>query len=253
MFIDTHCHLSKNDYEDIDKVIKDAYDNNVKYLIISGCDKKGIKESIEISNNHDNVYMALGFHPSEARITTDEDLKELEEIIKNNNKVIALGEIGLDYYWDKDNKEEQKELFKKQIEIAKRNNLPLVIHSRDAFQDTYDILKEANYKGVIHCFSGNEENAKMYVSIGFYIGIGGVITFKNTNLKETIKTIPKDRILLETDSPYLAPTPHRGEKNESKYIPLIAEEIANNLNITVEEVGRITTKNASKIFNKDFM
>ena len=143
-------------------------------------------------------------------------------------------------------------MFKKQIDLAKKYDLPLVIHSRDAFQDTYDILKEANYKGVIHCFSGNSENAKMYLSIGFYLGIGGVITFKNTNLKETIKEIPVDKILLETDAPYLAPTPYRGEKNESRYIPIIAEEIGNLLNKTKEEIGEITTQNASKMFNKDF-
>ena len=252
MFIDTHCHISKEDYEDIDKVIKDAYDNNVKYLVVSGWDKNSIKESIEIANNHNNIYLSLGYHPSEARTTTDEDLKELEEIIKNNKKVIAIGEIGLDYHWDKDNKEEQKELFRKQIEIAKRNNLPLVIHTRNAFQDTYDILKEANYKGVIHCFSGNEENAKMYTSIGFYIGIGGVITFKNTNLKETIKKVPIDRIVLETDAPYLTPTPYRGEKNESKYIPIIAQKIANQLDMSLEEIEIITTNNASNLFNKEF-
>ena len=165
---------------------------------------------------------------------------------------MAVGEIGLDYHWDKDNKEEQKKLFKKQIDLAKKYDLPLVIHSRDAFQDTYDILKEANYKGVIHCFSGNSENAKMYTSLGFYLGIGGVITFKNTNLKETIKCIPLDKIVLETDSPYLAPTPHRGEKNESKYIPIIAEEISLLLNKSIHEISKITTENASKLFNKDF-
>ena len=252
MYIDTHTHLSKKDYDDIEKVIEDAKEQDVLYLIISGCDKEGIKESIEIANTHNNICLALGYHPSETSKTTDKDLEELEEIIKTNKKVVALGEIGLDYYWEKDNKEEQKELFKKQIEIAKKYDLPLVIHSRDAFQDTYDILKKANYKGVIHCFSGNVENAKMYLSLGFYLGIGGVITFKNTNLKETIKEIPIDKILLETDAPYLAPTPHRGEKNESKHIPIIAEEIGNLLNKTKEEIGEITTQNAIKMFNKDF-
>ena len=249
MYIDTHCHLSKDDYNDINEVINNAKINNVKYLLISGCDKKSMKESIEIANQYDNIYLEIGYHPSEARTTTDEDLKELKQIAKSNKKVIAIGEIGLDYYWDKDNKDEQKELFKKQIEIAKELNLPIVIHSRDAFQDTYDILKNSNYKGVIHCFSGNLDNAKMYLSLGFYLGIGGVLTFKNTNLKETIKEIPIDRIILETDSPYLAPTPHRGEQNEPKYIPLIAEEINKQKEIPISEVERITTENAIKIFN----
>ena len=249
MFIDTHCHLSKDDYEDVDKVIESAQKEKVNYLIICGCDKKSISESINIANNHENIFLALGYHPSEARITTDNDLKELEEIINNNKKVVSVGEIGLDYHWDKDNKDEQKALFKKQIELAKKLNLPIVIHSRDAFQDTYDILKEANYKGVIHCFSGNIDNAKMYLSLGFYLGIGGVITFKNTNLKETIKEIPLEKILLETDSPYLAPTPHRGEQNEPKYIPIIAEEIAKNIDKNIEEISQKTSENASKIFN----
>ena len=249
MFIDTHCHLSKDDYEDVDKVIENAKKEKVSNLIICGCDKKSITESISIAKKYNNIFLALGYHPSEARIITDNDLKELEETIKNNKKVVAVGEIGLDYHWDKDNKEEQKQLFKKQIEMAKRLNLPIVIHSRDAFQDTYDILKEANYKGVIHCFSGNLDNAKMYLSLGFYLGIGGVITFKNTNLKETIKEIPLEKILLETDSPYLAPTPHRGEQNEPKYIPIIAEEIARNKDKTIEEIEKKTSENASELFN----
>lgn len=249
MFIDTHCHLSKEDYDDIEEVIKNAKDNKVNYLLISGCDKKSIKESLEIANKYENIYLELGYHPSETRTTTDKDLEELKELVKNNKKVIAIGEIGLDYHWDKDNKEEQKQLFKKQIELAKELNLPIVIHSRDAFQDTFDILKESKYKGVIHCFSGNIENAKLYLSLGFYIGIGGVLTFKNTNLKETVKAIPDDKILLETDSPYLAPTPHRGEKNEPKYIPLIAEELSKIKDKSIEEIARITTENAIKIFN----
>lgn len=248
MFVDTHCHISKEDYDDIERVIKEAKDNQVNHIIICGCDKIGIKEAIEIANNHDNLFLEIGYHPSEVLTTTDDDLEELKELAKND-KVVAIGEIGLDYHWDKENKEKQKELFKKQINIAKELDLPIVIHSRDAFQDTYDILKEVNWKGDIHCFSGNIENAKMYVSLGFYLGIGGVLTFKNTNLTETIKEIPIDKILLETDSPYLAPEPFRGHKNESKYIPVIAEKLGNILNKTKEEIGKITTDNAKKIFN----
>lgn len=252
MFVDTHCHLSKNDYDDIEEVIKNAKESDVNYLIISGWSKDTIKESLEIANKHDNIYLAIGYHPSEADITTDDDLNELKELARNNKKVVAIGEIGLDYYWIKDNKERQKELFKKQIEIAKELNLPIVIHSRDAFQDTFDILKSSNHKGVIHCFSGNNDNAKAYISIGFYLGIGGVLTFKNTNLKETLKGLSLNNILLETDSPFLAPAPHRGEKNEPKYIPLIAEEISYLLNTKKEDVANITTKNASQLFNIEF-
>ena len=247
MFVDTHCHISKEDYDNIERVIKDAKDNQVSHLIICGCDKSGIKEAIEIAKSHDNIFLEIGYHPSEVLTTTDDDLEELKELAKND-KVVAIGEIGLDYHWDKENKEKQKELFKKQINIAKELDLPIVIHSRDAFQDTYDILKEANWKGDIHCFSGNLENAKMYIKLGFYLGIGGVVTFKNTNLKDTLKEIPLDRIILETDSPYLAPTPHRGEKNEPKYIPLIAEELSTIYNKTIKEIEEQTTKNVQELF-----
>ena len=249
MFIDSHCHLSIEDYDDIDKVIKDAINSNVKYLIVSGYDKKSIKEVIDISNKYNNIYLTLGYHPSEADITTDEDLEELKKIIKETKKVVGIGEIGLDYHWVKDNKEKQKDLFRKQIAIAKELDLPIVVHSRDAFQDTYDILKEEKHRGVIHCFSGNKENAKMYSSLGYYFGIGGVLTFKNSNLKETIKEIPFDQILFETDSPYLAPTPYRGEKNEPKYIPLIAEELSKILEINIDELSKKIIKNTVEIFN----
>ena len=250
--IDSHCHLSKDDYEDINEVINRALDNNVKYLIVSGCDKKSIEESIKIANNYNNIYLTLGYHPSEADIVDLNDLDNLKQIIKNNKKVIGIGEIGLDYHYSKDNKEKQKELFINQINLAKELDLPIVIHSRDAFQDTYDILKEYNHRGVIHCFSGNIENAKMYSKLGYYFGIGGVLTFKNSNLKETIKEIPLDRILFETDSPYLAPTPFRGEKNEPKNIPIIAQELSNILGINLDEIAEITVGNTCKIFNNKF-
>ena len=248
MFIDSHCHLSIKDYENIDDVIKEANENNVGKLIVSGCDKESIKESIEIAEKYDNVYLSLGFHPSEANEITEEDITWLKEIIKNNKKVVAVGEIGLDYYLEKENKEKQKNMFEKMLLLAKEVNLPVVIHSRDAFQDTYDILEKNNVSGVIHCFSGNLENAKKYIKLGFTLGIGGVITFKNTNLKEVIKNIELENIILETDSPYLAPTPHRGNQNTPKYIPLIAEEIANLKQLTIEEVMNKTTENVKKIF-----
>lgn len=248
MFTDTHCHLSKDDYEDIEKVIDDAKNNGVNRLIISGCEKNMIKESIEIANNHDNIFLALGFHPEEADEVTEQDILELKETIKNNNKVVAVGEIGLDYHYGKENKEKQIKLFKDMIGIAKELNLPVVIHTRDAFQDTYDILKEEKISGVIHCFSDNLENAKKYLSLGFSLGIGGVLTFKNTNLKETVKEIPIDRILLETDSPYLAPVPFRGEKNEPKYIPYIAKELSLQKGLSIEEISIETEKNIKRIF-----
>lgn len=247
MFIDTHCHISKEDYDNPKEIIESAFNNRVEKLIISGCDKKSIEESINIANNNQNVYLSLGYHPSEANEITEKDLNELKKLLVDN-KAVAVGEIGLDYHWDKENKEKQKDLFIKQLRIAKELNLPVIIHSRDAFQDTYDILKSEKSWGTIHCFSGNNENAKMYTDLGFYLGIGGVLTFKNTNLKEVIKEIPIDRILLETDSPYLAPTPYRGLKNEPKYIPIIFEEICNLLKIKKEKMEQIIEENTKRVY-----
>lgn len=248
MFIDTHCHLSNDDYENIKEVIEEAQENHVEKLIVCGYDKKSIKEVISISKEYKNVYLELGYHPSEANCITEEDIAELKSIVKNTEKIVAIGEIGLDYHWNKDNKENQKKLFKVMLKIAEDNNLPVVIHSRDAFQDTYDILKSSNVKGDIHCFSGNIENAKMYLDLGYYLGIGGVLTFKNTNLKDVVKIIPLERILLETDSPYLSPEPFRGKQNAPKNIPIIASEISKLKNIPISKVSNITTKNAQKLF-----
>ena len=248
MFIDSHCHLSKEYYEDIDKIINNAQNNQVNTLIISGCDKKGIIEGLEIIDKYPNIYMTIGFHPSEVDITTDEDLIWLEEIVKQNKKIIGIGEIGLDYYWVKDNKEQQRTLFKKQLDLAKKLNLPIVIHSREATQETYDILKQYHLKGIIHCYSGSLEMAKEYIKLGYKIGIGGVVTFKNTNLVDVVKEIDLKDITLETDSPYLAPTPYRGKQNSPEYIPIIAEKIAEIKNITIEEVGTETTTNLLKLF-----
>ena len=248
MFTDTHCHLSKEDYEDIEAVIKRAKDNNIHRLIICGCDKKSIEESIEIANSHANVYLEIGFHPSEANITTEEDIMWLDNLIANNEKVVAVGEIGLDYHWDKDNKDKQKELFNKMIDLSIKYNLPVVIHSRDAFQDTYDILKERKVIGDIHCFSGNLDNAKMYIDLGFVIGIGGVLTFKNTNLKETVREIPLEKIILETDSPYLSPEPFRGKQNEPKNVYYVAEELSRLTGKNLDEISKITEENIKRLF-----
>lgn len=249
MFIDTHCHLSKQDYRDINSVIENAKNNGVEELIICSCDKNSMEEAIEIANKNNNVYLEVGYHPSEANYVTEDDISYLNKIIKANKKVVAVGEIGLDYHWDKENKEAQKTLFKKMLEIAEKENLPVVIHSRDAFQDTYDILKASKIrKGDIHCFSGNSTNAKMYLELGFYLGIGGVLTFKNTNLVGVLKDIPLDRVLLETDSPYLSPDPFRGQKNEPKNIPIIAKKISEIKNIDIKEVENIIEKNTIELF-----
>lgn len=250
MFIDTHCHLSTEDYEDIERVLEDNRKENVSPIIISGCTKESIVESLKYSNLYSDVFVTIGYHPSEVDITTDEDLQLLEEQLKLD-KVVGVGEIGLDYYYGKENKEKQIELFEKQLGIAEKYKLPVVIHSRDAIRDTIDILKKYSVTGVIHCFSGSVETAKEYIKMGFVLGIGGVVTFKNSNLPDTVTQIPLENIVLETDSPYLTPVPHRGEQNSSKYIPFIAEKIALCKNVSVSEVADITTAIAKRIFHLD--
>lgn len=247
MLIDTHLHLDNN--KNTKKIIEDAANNNVKKLIISGCDKQGIIDALEIIKENDNVYATIGFHPSEVDKINDEDILWLEESINSNKKIIGLGEIGLDYYYEKENKEKQIELFDKQLKLAEKLNIPIVIHSRDAFQDTYNLLKNYNLKGVIHCFSGSVECADMYTKLGYCLGIGGVITFKNSKLPLVVEKISMDNIVLETDSPYLAPTPHRGEENYPKFIPIIAEKISEIKKISTREVEKITCDNVSRIFD----
>ena len=248
MFFDTHCHLSKEDYDDLDLVIKDNIAAGVGKIIISGCSKGSIDESLDLASKYDNVFLTLGYHPSEVDYVTDELLIDLKSKL-SNKKVVGLGEIGLDYYYGKESKEQQVLLFEKQLKIAEELGLVVVIHSRDATEDTINCLKKYNVHGVIHCFSGSVETANIYVSMGYKLGIGGVVTFKNSKLYEVVKAVGIENIVLETDSPYLAPTPFRGQKNSSKYIPLIAEKVAEILNISVEEVAKITTSNACELFD----
>ena len=248
MFIDTHCHLSREDYDDIDLVIKENKEAGVSKIIISGCSNEWIDESLELSKKYKDVYVTLGYHPSEVEYVNDQLLDELRDKLKYN-KVVGLGEIGLDYYYGKDNKKEQISLFEKQLEIAEEMGLVVVIHSRDATEDTINCLKKYNVTGVIHCFSGSVETANIYVNMGYKLGIGGVVTFKNSKLSDVVKDVGLENIVLETDSPYLAPTPFRGQKNSSKYIPLIAEYIADFMNTSVENVADITTNNACNLFD----
>lgn len=248
MFIDTHCHLSKEDYDDIDQVIKDNRNAGISKIIISGCTKDTIIESLELSEKYDDVYVTIGFHPSEAKITNELDLEFLDKAL-DNPKVVGVGEIGLDYHYGKEDINLQKELFDKQLKLAEKHNLPVVIHSRDATLDTINILKKYSLKGDIHCFSGSVETAKIYISMGYYLGIGGVVTFKNSNLYKVVEEVGLDHILLETDSPYLAPVPYRGTKNSSKNIPIIAEYIANVLNCSLEDVSNCTNSNVSNLFD----
>jgi len=248
MFIDTHCHLLKEYYEDIDAVICENRENGIQKIIISGCEADDMKESIAISEKYEDVYLSLGYHPSECGKVGDYQLEQLERLLKSSS-VVALGEIGLDYYYGKENREEQMQLFEKQLVLAEKLSLPVVIHSRDATKDTIDILKRHHVRGVIHCFSGSLETAMEYIKLGFFLGIGGVVTFKNSNLSQVIEKIDLSSIVLETDSPYLTPSPYRGEKNSSKYIPLIAQKIADVKQVSFDEVARVTTSNATSLFD----
>ena len=249
MFIDTHFHLTKDDYDDVDKVVLDAIENEVSPLVISGCDKMGIIEGLDYIKKYDNLYMTVGFHPEYCEEINDEDIIWLEKIIRDNKKIVGIGEIGLDYYYTKDNKEKQIFLFKKQLSLAEKLSMPVVIHSREAFLDTYQLLSNFKGAGVIHCFTSNIENANKYIKLGFKLGIGGVLTFKNSNLKEVIRKIDLKSVVLETDSPYLSPEPFRGKKNTPSNVVLVAERIAEIKNLSLKEVGRITTLNASELFD----
>lgn len=245
MIIDTHCHLSKKDYNNLDEVIK----NIDGIIIISGCDDETNREVIEIVNKYETVYGTLGIHPEEIDKLTDNSFEFIERNL-NNPKIVAIGEIGLDYYWNKENKQEQQKVFRKQLEIAKKYNIPVVVHSRDAIEDTYNILKDYKLKGDIHCFGSSLEMANKFIKLGYKIGIGGVLTFKNSlKLKEVVKNISLDSILLETDSPYLSPEPFRGKKNEPKNVEYVAKKIAELKNISFEEVVDITTSNAKSLFD----
>lgn len=249
MFIDTHCHLSKEDYEDIDKIIEDNRINYVDKIIVSGCTRDSIVEALDLLNKYDDVYVTIGYHPSEALITTDEDLKLLKKQLKNN-RVVGVGEIGLDYHYGKEDIEQQKTLFRKQLEIAQELSLPVVIHSRDATFDTINILKEfPDVKGDIHCFSGSIETARIYVSMGYKLGIGGVVTFKNSTLPKVVEEIGLSNIVIETDSPYLTPEPFRGKQNSSKYLSLIADKIADIFDLPIEDVSKRLLENTYELFD----
>ena len=245
--VDTHCHLNLTD--DVDSIIMDAEKNNVLKFIISGCDKKSIRDGLEIIYRYPSIFMTVGFHPDEVDELTDKDINDLEVLIKTNKKIVGIGEIGLDYYHNDMNKETQKEFFEKQLELAEKYDLPVVIHSRDSIQDVYDILKTHKCRGVIHCFSGSLEMAKLFIDLGFYLGIGGVLTFKNSKLKEVVSELSLDNLVLETDSPYLAPEPYRGHTNYPKNIKIVAGELRKIKDVTLEEVTEITTGNVNRIYN----
>ncbi len=247
MIFDTHSHYTDEQFSDREELlIKLNKQKNISEIITCGTDIPSSKECIALANKFPFVYAAIGFHPEElTRIDTD--IPALRQLMCD--KVVAIGEIGLDYYWNKENKEKQKDGFISQLNLAKELNLPVIVHDREAHGDTLSILKEYKPKGVLHCFSGSVEMAQEIINLGMYIGVGGVITFKNAkNLPEVIKAVPIDKILLETDAPYLAPEPFRGKRNDSSLILYIAEKIGDIKGISKEEVIKITRENAYRLF-----
>ena len=242
--IDTHCHVFKEYYNNIDEVIN-KMQNNI--IIISGTNDQDNKEVLELCKKYPNVYGTIGIHPTEEY--SPNSLKFIEENL-NNEKIVGIGEIGLDYYWNKDNKEKQKEIFIKQLDLARKFNKSVVIHNREATNDTYEILKNyPDLKKDIHCYSGSLEMAKNFIKINCRLGIGGVVTFKNSKLKEVIKEIDLKYLMLETDSPFLTPEPYRGKQNEPYNIIFVANKIAEIKEIPLEEVLKQTTLNAIEQFD----
>lgn len=249
MVIDTHCHLSKEDYDNIDSVVSNMGEN---IMIISGVDDCSNLEVIEYINKYPNVYGMIGIYPGNVDFMTEQSFSILENYIKHP-KIVGIGEIGLDYHYPETNEQKQKEVFKRQIELAKKYKKPIIIHSRDAYQDTYNILREHfsnSLKIVFHCYSYSKESAKELKKLGVKFGIGGVITFKNSKkLKEVVEMLDMEDILLETDSPYLTPEPYRGKKNEPKNVKYVASKIAEIKGLSLEKVLEITTSNAVSQFD----
>ncbi|MDQ0233364.1 TatD family hydrolase [Metabacillus malikii] len=252
MLFDTHAHLNAIQYdEDVAEVIERARQENVSHIVVVGFDRETITRAMELIEQYEMIYAAIGWHPVDAIDMTDADLDWIKEL-SSHPKVVAIGEMGLDYHWDKSPKDVQKEVFRKQIQLAKEVNLPIIIHNRDATEDVVQILREEQASvvgGVMHCFTGSLEIAKQCMEMNFYISFGGPVTFKNAKKpKEVVKDIPMDSLLIETDCPYLTPHPFRGKRNEPSYVKYVAEQIAEIKGITFEEVALKTSDNAMKFF-----
>ena len=248
-FVDTHCHVFKSDYENIDEVLKNASNNHIKYVINNGSNNEFNKEVLDLTKKYSNMYGAIGIHPEDVDGATQEDIKFIE-VNLSNEKIVAIGEIGLDYYYTKENKEKQIKLFETQLALAEKYNIPVIVHSRDATEDTINSLKKFNCKGVIHSFSGSLETAKIYIKMGYLLGVNGVITFKNCNIKDVIKEVGLDNIVLETDSPYLTPVPYRGMQNNPSHILDIAKFVSELYNVSLEELSYRTNENIKRMYER---
>ncbi|WP_145523712.1 TatD family hydrolase [Virgibacillus sp. SK37] len=252
MLFDTHVHLNARQFlEDREETIQRAFDAGVTYMTVVGFDHETIPLAIEIAEAYETIYAAVGWHPVDAIDMTDKELDWIEELAKHP-KVVAIGEMGLDYHWDKSPKDVQKDVFRKQIRLAKKLKMPIITHNREATEDIIQILKEENAKeigGIMHCYSDSVKYVDDCLDMNFYISLGGPVTFKNAPLpKEVAQYVPLDRLLIETDAPYLAPHPNRGKRNEPAYVKLVAEKIAELRNMSYEDISEITTKNAFRFF-----
>lgn len=246
--VDTHCHLDNNQFDSDRAEVIDRVKENLQFAVNIGYDVKSSKNSIQLAEEHDFIYAAAGIHPIDCLEYSDEMEAEIEKLAAHP-KVVAIGEIGLDYHWMTSPKEFQQEVFKRQIEIARRVKKPVVVHTREAMHDTIEILKEyLDVTGIIHCYPGSAESARELID-RFYLGIGGTLTFKNAKKTvEVVKEIPLDRLVIETDCPYLTPEPNRGKRNEPVYVEYVARKIAEIKGISYEEVVKVTTENAMKIY-----
>jgi TatD DNase family protein len=252
MLIDTHVHLNADQFEeDVDEVIERARESGVQEMVVVGFDTKTINIAMELVEKYDFLYAAVGWHPVDAVDCDDEKLAWIEELAAHP-KVVAIGETGLDYHWDKSPRDVQKDVFRKQIALAKKVGLPVIIHDREAHEDIVEVLREEKAEeigGIMHCFQGDIEMAEACLDMNFYISFGGPVTFKNAKLpKEVAKTIPRDRLLVETDAPFLAPHPYRGKRNEPAYVKLVAEQLAELRGESYEETAALTTENARRLF-----
>ncbi|MFZ3578506.1 TatD family hydrolase [Virgibacillus sp. DJP39] len=255
MLFDTHVHLNARQFEeDRDEVIKRAFEAGVTHMVVVGFDRETIPLAIQIAEQYDTIYAAVGWHPVDAIDMTPEDLAWIEEL-SAHPKVVAIGEMGLDYHWDKSPKDVQKDVFRKQIRLAKKIDMPIIIHNREATEDIIAILQEENAKevgGIMHCYNDTVDYVQECLDMNFYISLGGPVTFKNaSDPKEVAVKVPLNRLLVETDAPFLAPHPNRGKRNEPSYVTLVAEKIAELREITVEELSENTTKNAREFFRLD--
>ncbi len=247
---DTHAHYDDERFnEDRDQLLSSLFEGSVSRIVNCGCDLKSSLTTIDLAEKYDNLYAAIGVHAHEAESCTAEDLAKIASLY-NHEKVVAVGEIGLDYFYDFSPRERQIEVFRTQIELANKLDLPVIIHDREAHEDTLNILKELRPKGVVHCFSGSVEMAKEIIKLGLYIGLGGAVTFKNAKKPiEVAEYMPLDRLLLETDAPYMTPVPFRGKRCDSAHIAYTAEKIAEVKEMDVQELIDICNENAKKLFN----